>query len=32
MDIALFVEYIGPEPDGEVFEATIVDTEIAIEL
>jgi hypothetical protein len=24
MDLAVRVEYVGPEPDGEVFEATIV--------
>lgn len=24
MDFAVVVEYVGPEPDGEVFEATIV--------
>lgn len=26
MDLALVVEYVGPEPDGEVFEATVVGT------
>ena len=26
MDLAIEVEYIGPEPDGEVFEGTIVGT------
>lgn len=26
MDFALVVEYVGPEPDGEVFEATVVGT------
>ena len=26
MDLALVVEYVGPEPDGEVFEGTIVGT------
>jgi hypothetical protein len=26
MDFKLVVEYVGPEPDGEVFEATIVGT------
>ena len=28
MDLALVVEYVGPEADGEVFEATIVGTAI----
>jgi hypothetical protein len=28
MDLALVVEYVGPDPDGEVFEATIVGTAI----
>jgi hypothetical protein len=28
MDLALVVEYVGPEPDGEVFEATIVGTAV----
>jgi hypothetical protein len=26
MDLAICVEYIGPEPEGEVFEATVVGT------
>lgn len=28
MDFILVVEYIGPEPDGEVFEATVVGTTV----
>lgn len=30
MDIELVVEYVGPEEDGEVFEATLVGTAIAL--
>lgn len=26
MDLAITVEYVGPEPDGEIFEATMVGT------
>ena len=26
MDLAIEVEYVGPEPDGEIFEATLVGT------
>ena len=29
MDLAMVVEYIGPDPDGEVFEATVVGTAVA---
>lgn len=28
MDLVIEVEYVGPEPDGEIFEATIVGTTI----
>ena len=28
MDLTLVIEYVGPEPDGEIFEATIVGTTI----
>jgi hypothetical protein len=29
MDITIIVEYVGPEPEGEVFEATMVGTAIS---
>lgn len=28
MDISLIVEYVGPDPDGEVFEATMIGTAV----
>jgi hypothetical protein len=29
MDLVLMVEYVGPNPEGEVFEATLVGTSVA---